>query len=260
MKPNGPARGEGEAQPPSRCQQAEKLESLTVMAVGVAHDFNNYLAAILGNNSIVLRSLPDDSPARENARQIESTALLAIELTREIITYSARGKVVPQVINLRDLFKELADLLEISVCRNVELDYRLADELPLLEADATQVRDVIIKLVMNASDSLLDCGGKIVVSVSAPDCDRKFLASTYLGDGLPEGRYVCIEVKDSGCGMSDATRARMYEPFYSSKIRGRGMGLAIVIGILRAHRGTITAHSEPGKGTTVKAFFPCPEE
>lgn len=237
-------------------QQTQKLESLGVLAGGIAHDFNNLLVAILGNAGLALMELPKESPARQTVQAIETAAQRAAELTRQMLAYSGKGKFVIEQLNLSRVVEEMAHLLEVSVSKRAVLKYRFAPNLPPIEGDATQVRQVIMNLITNASDAIGERSGVISISTGMMHCDREYLASSYLDTDLPEGDYVYLEVADTGEGMDEATRERIFDPFFTTKFTGRGLGLAAVLGIVRGHNGAIKLYSEKGRGSSFKVMFP----
>jgi len=237
--------------------QAWKTESLITMATGVAHDFNNFLAAILGNVNIVLRNVSPGSPAESSARQIESSVSSAIELANQILVYTGRGKTDTAELDVSSLIRETAHVLGASVSKSVDIAYNLADDLPPVTGDADQIRQVIKNLIENASDAMMDKSGIVTVSSGVLECNRDCIAETYLYESQPEGRYVYVEVSDTGCGMSPEVEAKMFDPFFSTKIRGRGMGLVVVFGVVRAHGGAIKIQTAPQQGTTISILLPC---
>ncbi|GIW14964.1 MAG: hypothetical protein KatS3mg063_0817 [Tepidiforma sp.] len=237
-------------------QQTQKLESLGVLAGGIAHDFNNLLVAILGNAGLALMELPPESPARQTVLAIETAAQRAAELTRQMLAYSGKGKFVIEQLNLSRVVEEMAHLLEISVSKRAVLKYRFAPDLPAIEGDATQLRQVIMNLITNASDAIGDRSGVISVSTGLIDADAAYLKTAYMDDDLPEGQYVYLEVADTGIGMDAETAARIFDPFFTTKFTGRGLGLAAVLGIVRSHRGAIKLSTAPGRGTTFTILFP----
>ena len=237
-------------------QQTQKLESLGVLAGGIAHDFNNLLVAILGNAGLALMELPPESPARQTVLAIETAAQRAAELTRQMLAYSGKGKFVIEQLNLSRVVEEMAHLLEISVSKRAVLKYRFAPDLPAIEGDATQLRQVIMNLITNASDAIGDSSGVISVSTGLIDADAAYLKTAYMDDDLPEGQYVYLEVADTGIGMDAETAARIFDPFFTTKFTGRGLGLAAVLGIVRSHRGAIKLSTAPGRGTTFTILFP----
>ena len=236
--------------------QAQKLESLGVLAGGIAHDFNNLLVGMLGNAELALADLPPDSPVRELVMGIEHAATRAAELTRQMLAYAGKGRFVVEPLSLNRIIMDVADLLGAAISKKASLHFDFSDELPLVEADPTQLRQVAMNLIMNASDALGQGTGSITVTTRSEKAERKLLRTLLLGADLPEGPYVRLEVCDTGAGMDAATQARVFEPFFSTKFTGRGLGLAAVLGIMRAHRGAIGVDSVRGSGTTFTLLFP----
>ena len=196
--------------------QTQKLESLGVLAGGIAHDFNNLLVGILGNADMALLDLPQDAPARVSIEGVRDAALQAADLARQMLAYSGRGKFVIERLDLSRTVKDLLHLLSAVISKNAALEVHAQADLPAIEGDATQVRQVIMNLITNASDALGGQPGRIVVTTGLLRADEKFLASTFVDDHLPAGNYVFVEVTDDGCGMDQATVARSFEPFYST--------------------------------------------
>jgi signal transduction histidine kinase len=241
----------------AQIQHTQKLESLGVLAGGIAHDFNNLLMGILGNAELAMISLPPMAPGRNRIEEIKKAGIRASELTKQMLAYSGRGKFVVEAINLNHLIEEMAHLLQVSISKKVAIQYHFSKQLPLIDADATQIRQVIMNLITNASDAIGDKNGVISLTTGVLQIDTPYLNTTYLSGELPNGPYVYVEVSDSGCGMDEATRARIFDPFFTTKFTGRGLGLAAVLGIMRGHQGAIKLYSEPGNGTTFKILFPC---
>ncbi|NUN98928.1 MAG: PAS domain S-box protein, partial [Candidatus Omnitrophica bacterium] len=196
----------------AQIHHTQKLESLGVLAGGIAHDFNNLLMGVLGNASLALLELSPESPARESVAQIETAALRAADLAKQMLAYSGKGKFVVQRINLSKLVEEMSHLVEVSITKKAVLRYHFAENLPAIEADATQIRQVILNLITNASDALGTKSGIITVNTGVMEVDAEYLSSTYLDDELPPGHYVYIEVSDTGCGMDEETRAKIFDP------------------------------------------------
>ncbi len=236
--------------------ETQKLESLGVLAGGIAHDFNNLLVAILGNASLVLLDLPSEAPARKALEQIETAAQRAADLTRQMLAYAGKGRFVVQRLNINAVVEEMTHLLHASISKNVVLRYHLARELPAVEADATQLRQVVMNLVVNAAEAIEGEQGIISITTGVQWADRAYLSEVYLAPDLPEGAYVFIEVADNGRGMDAATRAKIFDPFFTTKFTGRGLGLAAVLGIVRGHKGALKVYSEPRKGSTFNVLLP----
>lgn len=237
-------------------RQAQKLESLAVLAGGIAHDFNNLLVGILGNAGLALAELSPTSPARETIQAIETAGQRAAELARQMLAYSGKGRFVIQSVNMNELVEEMAHLLRVSTAPGASLAFHLHPALPPVEGDATQLRQVIMNLVVNASDAIGDREGTIAITTSLVSASADLLRDTYLAPDLPAGDYVSIEIQDTGAGMSPETLGRIFDPFFTTKFTGRGLGLAAVLGIMRGHRGAIKVESEEGRGTTFKLLLP----
>ena len=243
----------------SQVQHAQKLESLGVLAGGIAHDFNNLLVAILGNAELAAMELPPGSGQEEYLGEIVTAARRASELTNQMLAYSGKGRFVVKSLDLNQAVKEMGRLLEVSIPKKVMLRYNLATSLPLIEADATQIRQVVMNLVTNAADAMAETSGVLTLTTSLKDVDAACLTDSYLNDHLPGGLYVTLEVTDTGCGMDSATRQRLFDPFFTTKTKGRGLGMAAVLGIVRGHKGTIMVDSEPGRGSTFTVMIPASE-
>lgn len=240
----------------SQVRQSQKLESLGILAGGIAHDFNNLLVGILGHAGLAQSDLPQESPAREHMYRVEIAAQRAAELTQQMLAYSGRGKFQVEPVDLSCLVYELGQLLEVSISKKARLKYRLETELGSIEADASQIRQVVMNLITNASDALEDCEGVIIIRTGMRYLSSADLARICMTKPLREGDYVFVEVTDSGCGMDSATQARIFDPFFTTKFAGRGLGLAAVLGIVRGHHGTLEVESQAGRGTTFRAYFP----
>lgn len=239
----------------SQIQHAQKLESLGVLAGGIAHDFNNVLTSILGYTDLAMLELPVHSPARALIGEAVNGARKAADLTKQMLAYSGKGKFVVQSLNLNDVIEDMIHLLHVSISKKCVLKLHLMPSLPSIEADAVQMRQVIMNLIINASDAIGERSGVIAVTTGVMYCDRTYLSESYLDDDLQEGLYVFLEVADTGCGMLSEHRTRIFDPFFTTKSTGRGLGLAAVLGIVRGHRGAIKVYSEPDKGTTFKVAF-----
>ena len=252
----------------ARVQQVQKLETLGTLAGGVAHDFNNLLQAILGNASIIrlhtgirlhagIRQHAGSSSAVENSlEQIEIACRRASELTNQLLAYAGKGKFVLEKVDVSQLAIEMSKLLVASLPRKPRLLGQFASGLPAVEGDPTQLRQVLMNLVINAAESLPENNGVIRLSTGAVDLTADELAGLLLGNDLPPGDYIYFEVCDTGCGMTEEIRSRIFDPFFTTKQNGRGLGLAAVLGIVRGHRGALQVHSEAGSGTLFRVLFP----
>ncbi|MCM0082627.1 PAS domain S-box protein [Geomonas sp. Red32] len=235
---------------------AQKLESLGVLAGGIAHDFNNILTSIIGNADLALMRLNPESPAIDNLHNIEKASARAADLARQMLAYSGKGKFVIGNHDINDLLEEMLHILQVSISKKAELRLNLTRPLPPVEADATQIRQVIMNLVINASEAIDDQSGAISITSGCMNCDSSYLKDVWLDENMEEGLYVFIEVADTGCGMSKETLAKLFDPFFTTKFTGRGLGMAAVLGIVRGHKGAIKVYSEPGKGSTFKILLP----
>ena len=234
----------------------QRLESLGVLAGGIAHDFNNLLTSIMGNASLARSGLAESEPAVESLRQIELASTRAAELCRQMLAYSGKGRFVIRAIDLSTTVESMVKLLEVSIPKNIVVRYNLGRSLPAVEADVTQVQQVIMNLVTNAAEAIGEHSGAISISTGLIHLDRRYLGGLSLDNEVVEGPYVTLEVADTGCGMDRATIARMFEPFFTTKFTGRGLGMSAVHGIIRGHRGAMKIYSEVGRGTTIKVFLP----
>ena len=239
-----------------KLQETQKLESLGVLAGGIAHDFNNLLVSILGNVGLVLVDLEPESPVREPVEQIKIAAQRAADLTRQMLAYSGKGRFVMQRINLNSVITEITQLLQVSISKNAALRFNLMQSLPPIEGDVTQVRQVLMNLIVNASDAIGDKQGTIGLTTGMVNADKEYLGGSFMAPELPEGQYVFVEVADDGVGMDKETQTKIFDPFFTTKFTGRGLGLAAVLGIVRGHGGAIKVYSEPGQGSVFRVLFP----
>ncbi len=251
---------EAQRQFEAKMQQAQKLESLGVMAGGIAHDFNNILYAILGNVDLALNNMPLEGAGRKFMQEIQTATKRASELTNQMLAYSGKGALAVERLDLSALVGEMAHLLRVSHSKKAVLKYEFEAALPAVEGDASQLRQIVMNLITNASEAVGDAGGLITLKTGVASVTREYLAATYVHDELPGGRYAFLEVSDTGCGMNAETQGRVFEPFFTTKFTGRGLGMAAVLGIARAHKGAIDIQSEVGCGTTIRVLFPALDE
>jgi len=240
-------------------RQAQKLESIGLLAGGIAHDFNNLLIGVVGNTSLALDMLPRDHPVAELLQRIAKAGEHAAHLTRQMLAYSGRGQFLVERVHLSDVVAETSGLVQPSIPKKVALHLDLARDLPPVEADRSQVQQVVMNLLLNAGEAIGGDKGLITARTGVQAVDEFHLRYDPEGGELRPGNYVFLEVRDTGCGMDEATKARIFDPFFTTKFTGRGLGLAAVAGILRAHKGAIEVTSEPGKGSCFVALFPAAE-
>ena len=241
-----------------KMRQTQKLESLGVLAGGVAHDFNNLLVTILGNASFAKSIAGNDARLAPLLDQIEIGARRAAELTRQMLDYSGEGKLKVERLDLAAAVREMAKLVSALIPKQVELHYQFQEGLPAVEVDATQIRQVLMNLITNAAESIGARNGRVVISieerfVSEPELD------SYDHHTLKAGNFLLVTVKDTGDGMSEETRRRVFDPFFTTKFKGRGLGMAAVLGIVRGHNGAIRIDSQVGVGTEVRVLLPARE-
>ncbi|TNE87410.1 MAG: PAS domain-containing protein [Deltaproteobacteria bacterium] len=240
-----------------KIRQGQKLESLGVLAGGIAHDFNNLLVGILGNASLAATMAGEDSEHHQLLTRIERSAQRAADLTRQMLAYSGKGRFEITEISPSELVKELSELIDASISKQAELVLEFQPALPPVEGDATQLRQVVMNLLTNASEALGEGGGRITVSgrmttLAERDIEKLVVASEFMAPG----EYVEIAVADTGQGMDAETVERMFDPFFTTKATGRGLGLAATLGIVRGHRGGLAVQSRAGIGTTVRVYLP----
>jgi len=237
-------------------RQAQKLESIGVLAGGVAHDFNNLLVGILGNASLALDDLPLAHPARDELQQVVLASERAAELVRQLLVYAGKGVFTFKPVSLPEVVSEITQLIQSSVPRKADLRFELAKDVPPVAGDPSQIRQLVMNLIINAAEAIQAETGTVRVAVSARDIDQSYLHDAFGGEEIMSGRYVVLSVQDTGCGMDDETRSRIFDPFFTTKFTGRGLGLAAALGVVRWHKGAIKVHSAPDRGTTFEVLLP----
>ena len=235
---------------------AQKMDSLGALAGGIAHDFNNLLAVIMANVELAISDIPTTSPAQSPLANALLAGKRAAELTRQMLAYSGRGRFITSEIDLSNLVRNLSDLLKVSISKSVRLEFNLAADLPLIEADAAQMQQVLMNLVTNAAEAIADKPGIVTVSTSVRECDASYLAETRTSNKPHPGCYVVLEVSDTGCGMDEAVRAKLFDPFFTTKFVGRGLGLSVALGVVQGHGGAIMVSSKPKKGAVISVVLP----
>jgi PAS domain S-box-containing protein len=241
----------------AQMMEGQRLESLAVIAGGIAHDFNNLLSGILGHVEMISRSLPADSPMRARLTRIELAGRRASDLTGLLLAAAGNAFVQREAMSLARIAQDAVARFRIDLPPAVALRLEESSDVPT-SADPAQMRQLLVALLTNAQEALTSGSGTIVVRTGARRLTRAELDVTPLGAALPEGDYATVEVEDDGIGMPDDTRARMFDPFFTTKFMGRGLGLAAVLGILRAHEGTVAVASTRGAGTKVSVFLKVP--
>jgi PAS domain S-box-containing protein len=239
-----------------RLLQSQKLESLGIMAGGIAHDFNNLLTVILGNADLALEDIRPARPGHNELQLIREASLRAKGLTGQMLTYTGRVPVAHEKVDVNQLLESMSVLLAAAVSKKAKLRWDLAAGLPFVEADPNQLQQIIMNLLTNASEALQDKPGSIVVSTDLFTADEPIPSEWSESGEFPAGRYVSLEVRDTGAGMDQATRLRMFDPFFSTKFTGRGLGLAAVLGTVRQQCGAIFVETAQGLGTSVRVLLP----
>jgi two-component system, cell cycle sensor histidine kinase and response regulator CckA len=240
--------------------EGQKLESLGLLAGGIAHDFNNLLTGVLGNASLLRLALPPSDDTEPQLRAIETASLRAAELCRQMLAYAGKGRFVIEPTALSALVEGMLPLLKISIGRGVRVNLELTGQLPFVMADATQLRQIVMNLVINASDAIGNRSGDIFLTTGLIALNGPVSRSPVTDGELPAGDYVFLEVRDTGCGMAPETLQKIFDPFFSTKFAGRGLGLAAVLGIVRSHQGALRVESTPGTGSTFRLLLPPAEE
>jgi PAS domain S-box-containing protein len=234
-------------------QQAQKLESLGVLAGGIAHDFNNILAIIMGYCSLTALNY---TKAEEYIPHIEKAAERAAGLCRQMLAYAGKAESFMKQLNLTALVDEMITMLKATTSHNVLINTRLSSSPPYITGDDSQLRQMVMNLIINATEAIGESHGEVRVSLAETAITAEQTEKDYNGTIIPAGEYLCLEVSDSGCGMNEETRRRIFEPFYTTKFTGRGLGMSALLGIITAHKAALQLTSLPGQGTTFKVFFP----
>lgn len=237
-------------------RQAQKLESLGVLSGGIAHDFNNILTIIMGHCFLIQDDATASTGCRNHANQIEKAAQRAADLCRQMLTYAGKNRPVQARINIRVMIDEIMKMLVSAISKSVTVKLDLDHHVPEIMGDSSQVQQIVMNLVINAAEAIGDRAGTIRVALG-----RKIVSTAqgeldYEGRTIPPGVYACLEVADNGCGMEEETRKRIFEPFYTTKFTGRGLGMSATLGIINTHKGTVQLSSTPGVGTHFKVFLP----
>ncbi|GFO58739.1 hypothetical protein GMST_10640 [Geomonas silvestris] len=234
-------------------QHAQRLESLGVLTGGIAHDFNNILAIIIGHCS--LARLGSHSTERSIA-EIERAAERAAELCRQMLAYAGKSQFVCEEVDFAALLRDMVQMLTQTISRKIVISQHLAPGLPIVHGDPSQLRQIAMNLLINASEAIGSEQGEIRVRLDRVAVDEALGGQDHLGRAIPPGAYLCLEVADTGCGMDEETKIRLFEPFYTTKFTGRGLGMSAVLGIIASHQGALQLESEQGRGTRFRVFLP----
>ncbi len=232
---------------------SQRLESLGVLAGGIAHDFNNILSVIIGYCSLVKLK---PQTAENHISKIEKAAESAAVLCRQMLAYAGKTQMVQSSINMTALLNEMVNMLKATIRQNTAISFDSSQEIPFIRGDDSQLRQIVMNLIINASEAIGDAQGEIRISLTKAAIDERRADKDHLDNAIQPGSYVCLEVADNGCGMNDETRQRMFEPFYTTKFTGRGLGMSATLGIITAHNGALQLFSQPGQGTTIRVYLP----
>lgn len=243
-----------------KMQQAQKLESLGILAGGIAHDFNNLLLGIMGNADIMFYELSEGSPLQHRLLEIKRAAKRASELTNQMLAYSGKGSFKIDYIDINDVIFEMETLLDTSISKKIKLTYELSTGLKLIKGDITQIRQIIMNLILNASEAIGNASGSITLMTYLTECDEELIDHLSMNYSMKPGTHLCMEIKDTGCGIDPDKIKHIFDPFYTTKFTGRGLGLAAVSGIIKSHNAGLQVESETGKGTTFRVYFPVVDE
>jgi PAS domain S-box-containing protein len=238
-------------------RQTQKLEHLGLLAGGVAHDFNNLLVGILGNASLALETISSNNPAAGLLQDVIAAGETAAHLTRQLLAYAGKGRFIIEPLDLSDLVRQIGGLVQATIPKGVHLRYELAQALPCVDGDASQLQQLLMNLIINGAEAIGEGrGGTVLITTGVQEVDDHYIRSVLAPADLNPGQYVTLEVHDTGSGMEPEVIEKIFDPFFSTKFAGRGLGLAAVLGIVRGHKGALKVYSTPGRGTTFKVLFP----
>jgi PAS domain S-box-containing protein len=240
----------------NRLREAAKLESIGLLAGGIAHDFNNILTSVMGNTSLAFEALPPRHETREWLQNAMRATERAADLTRQLLAYAGKGQFVVRSVDASEVMSEISQLIRASISRQIDLELALAPGLPAVEADATQLQQLLMNLVINAAEAVGETAGAVIVRTESVQVNPEWLQAEGFDTELPPGEYVSIDVSDTGCGMDSETLKRIFDPFFTTKFTGRGLGLAAAMGIVRAHHGAIRVRSAAGQGSSFRVLLP----
>jgi len=239
-------------------QDSQKMAGLGLLASGIAHDFNNLMTVVLGNAELALMECGGSDGGVLD--EVKKTALRAAELANQMLVYTGKSTLVRGSLNMGAVVKEMTSLLDVSISKKVSIEYCLADNIPLIRGDISQIRQVAMNLITNASEAIGDRPGVIAISIRGVDLESGEIEQTIPPGGLPAGRYVLLEVSDTGAGMTEETRQRIFDPLFTTKITGRGLGLASLLNVVMRHNGAVAVDSNVGMGTVFHIYFPAEVE
>ncbi|WP_257306603.1 PAS domain-containing hybrid sensor histidine kinase/response regulator [Geothrix campi] len=237
--------------------QSQKLESLGLLAGGIVHDFNNLLTAMLANFQLAAESIPEDNPAHRHLRLAAAAAEKSALLTSQLLGYSGKGRFHVRPLDLNKTVEEVLDMLRLSLGTKTELHLHFEEGLPPVLGDPAQIHQVVLNLATNATEALGGKPGSIRITTQSTTLDAAYIQSTFApAEQVSPGPYVCFQISDTGCGIPPERLGRIFDPFYTTKVKGRGLGLSAILGIIRSHGGVLKVYSEEGRGTNFRIFLP----
>ncbi|MBF0431283.1 MAG: response regulator [Fibrobacteria bacterium] len=239
---------------------AQKLESLSVLSGGVAHNFSSMLTAVIGNAELALGKLSEDSLAYANIKKIESSALQAVELTNQMLAYAGKGRFIVEALNISKLTEDMKAIIQTTVPPKIKLEYELTQNLPLIKADVPQIQQMLLNLINNAAEAIGENRGSIRIRAFGVRADTRWLHDSLFTGEISPGAYTCLQISDNGIGISPETKAKIFDPFFTTKFTSRGLGLAAVQGIVRGHKGAIRITSQVNRGTKIVILLPSIKE
>jgi PAS domain S-box-containing protein len=240
-------------------QQTQKLESLGILAGGIAHDFNNVLTIILGHCFMVKEDFGTNVTDKTHVSQIEIAANRAAELCRQMLAYAGKSPILRANVDMAQLADEIVKMLQSAIKKNVTIELDLGHNVPVISGDNAQLQQVVMNLIINASEAIDTANGTISVSLTETTVREGRNVADFMGAAIKSGNYACLEVSDDGCGMDEDVQRRIFEPFYTTKFTGRGLGMSAILGIIKSHDGALKLKSSPGVGTTFQVYLPLRE-
>jgi len=238
-------------------EHAQRLESLGILAGGIAHDFNNLLAVIMASAGLAERCMDQPGMVQDGLTRIISASQRAAELCKQMMSYAGRGDYKKKTIDLSEMVTSISDLLRMSISHNITVKHELAPMVLHVDADGSQLQQVIMNLVINASEAIGESeAGLIRIKTGQMMADREYLKGAVSDSGLEAGEYCYLEISDNGCGMSSKVKTHLFDPFFTTKFTGRGLGMSAILGIVRSHQGVIFLDSEEGVGSSIRVLLP----
>lgn len=238
-----------------KLQHADRVDSLGILAGGIAHDFNNLLAAILGNASLAMKKEKPYSLVHKNLENIKSAGETAADLCRQMLAYSGQAPFIVKPLNMSQIVVDMGKLISVSVSKSVDVQYQLHDQLPNIDADVAQMQQVVLNLIINASEAIQE-RGTITLATGLVEVDEEYLSHCVGKSVLEPGTKAYLEVMDSGCGMSEEVLQKIFDPFFTTKFTGRGLGMSAMLGIVQGHHGALRIWSIPDEGTRIRVILP----